>query len=353
MAGSVQLERAETGVRRICESASDTRSLRLHVLDLIRAAVEFDSYAWLLTDPETAVGSAPLAAVPDLSALPSLIRLKYLTTVNRWTALTGPVLTLNGATAGDPARSRVWREILHRYDVVDVASCVFRDRFGWWGFLDLWRSGGSDNFDAAECGFLRAITGPLTTALRRCQADTFRASRAAGGARLGPVVLLLSPELEVRAQTAESMDYLRQLVPPAEGRAPVPAGAYNVAAQLLAAEEGVDRNPPWARVHLAGNRWLTVRAARLGDDGALRSRDIAVTIEEATAMERLALFARAFGLTHRETELLEHLTSGADTRYLAGTLYLSEHTVHDHLKSIFSKTGANSRSLLLAWVRGH
>ena len=40
---------------------------------------------------------------------------------------------------------------------------------------------------------------------------------------------------------------LQVLVPPeAEDQAPVPAGAYNVAAQLLAAEAGVDDNPPVA-----------------------------------------------------------------------------------------------------------
>ncbi len=338
-------------MRRTCESSGDARSLRLRLLDQIREVVEFDNYAWIMTDPETAVGSAPLADVPSLPELPDLIRLKYLTTVNRWTALRGPVSSLNDATKGDLGRSRVWREVLQRYDVVDVASSVFRDRFGCWGFLDLWRYGHAGNFDSVECDFLRAIAEPVTAALRRCQASTFRAA-SAGGPRVGPVVLLLSPELRVRAQTAEAADYLQRLVPPADGRAPVPAGAYNVAAQLLAAEEGVDRNPPWARVHLAGNRWLTLRASRMGGEAPLPTRDIAVTIEEATAMERLVLFARAFGLTAREAELLEHLRTGADTRDLARALYVSEHTVQDHIKSIFGKTGANSRNLLLAWVRG-
>ena len=53
--------------------------------------VPFDAYAWLLTDPQTSVGSSPLADVPCLPELPRLIRLKYLTEVNRWT-ICGPRL---------------------------------------------------------------------------------------------------------------------------------------------------------------------------------------------------------------------------------------------------------------------
>ncbi len=38
------------------------RELRLGVLAVIHRTVGFDAYAWLVTDPETAVGSSPLAA---------------------------------------------------------------------------------------------------------------------------------------------------------------------------------------------------------------------------------------------------------------------------------------------------
>jgi hypothetical protein len=35
----------------------------------LRQTVPFDAYAWLLTDPETSVGSSPLADVPCLPEL--------------------------------------------------------------------------------------------------------------------------------------------------------------------------------------------------------------------------------------------------------------------------------------------
>ena len=169
----------------------------------------------------------------------------------------------------------------------------------------------------------------------------------------GPVVLLLSPGLEVRAQTPQTQRYLRVLVPPeAEEQAPVPAGAYNVAAQLLAAEAGVDGNPPVARVHLASGRWLTLRAARMDTSPGPAGGDVAVSIEPSTASERVSLFARAYGLTRRETELLQHLAGGADTREVARQMFVSENTVQDHLKSIFDKSTARSRRALLARALG-
>ncbi len=194
----------------------------------------------------------------------------------------------------------------------------------------------------AEANWLADIAGPVTTALRRSQAHAFVAGTSATAPRTGPVVLLLSAGLDVLGQTPETQEYLRMLVPPDDDRPPVPASAYNVAAQLLAAEAGVDPNPPWARVHLPGGLWLTLRAARIGKAESGQDRDIAVTIEQTSPGDRVALFARAFAFSPRESELAGHLTRGADTAEIARRMFLSEHTVQDHLKSIFAKTSTTA-----------
>jgi DNA-binding CsgD family transcriptional regulator len=351
-ASATAYTRARDSVTRICRGNLDARALRLEVLAVIRRVVGFDAYAWLVTDPETSVGSSPLADVPCLPVLPKLIELKYLSTLNRWTGLRCGAVSLYGAAGGDLSQSLMWRELLRSYEVTDIASATYRDRFGCWGFLDLWRIQ-APPFRDADIEFLSGIAGTVTAGLRHGQARTFAPSAGADRLPAGPVVLLLSPRLQVRAQTPQTQRYLRVLVPPGEeDQAPVPASAYNVAAQLLATEAGVDGNQPLARVHMADDRWLTLRAARLDAAEPPSGADIAVSIEPATAHDRVVVFAAACGLSPRETQLLQHLATGADTRDLARRMFVSENTVQDHLKSIFAKTATRTRPTLLARALG-
>jgi hypothetical protein len=213
--------RAIERIERLCREGGAERPLRVALLDELRRSVGFDWFAWLLTDPETEVGSAPLADVPSLADLPRLIRDKYLTEVNRWTTVEAPAVTLQAATGAAPERSLVWRQALATYGVIDVASLVYRDPHGCWGWLDLWRSETTGRFSDDDVAYLAATVGPVTAALRRAQARTFDGS-ASPPIRSGPVALILSPSLDVRAQTAETEQYLRALVPPTatSGRSP-------------------------------------------------------------------------------------------------------------------------------------
>jgi DNA-binding CsgD family transcriptional regulator len=315
-------------VERLCSGTLDAKVLRERALIELRRAVPFDAHVWTLTDPVTRIGTSPLADIPGLSwpDLPALIQSRYL----RWTNLLedGPV---------------VWR----RTDDVEVLTAVFADRFGCWAWLDLWRASSSP-FTANERELIASVVPLLTAALRSAQARTFTVPpRALSG---GPAVLVLSAELQVRVGTPAAREALHRLNPPddpAVVEQAIPAAAYNLAAALVAAENGVPIGPAWSRVHLGAGRWVTLRAARIAPDS-----DIAVTIEESTPAERLEVFALAHALTPREREILAELTTGADSRHLAQRLVLSEHTVNDHVKAILAKTGASTRPTLLARVAG-
>jgi DNA-binding CsgD family transcriptional regulator len=349
--------RARERIETMVAKPLDAKSMRLRVLAVLREVVGFDAYVWLLTDPVTAVGAAPLADVPCLPELPALIRAKYATSVNRWTVLrqrSSPAGTLSDAVGGELSRSLMWSEVLCRYGISDVASAVFADQFGCWGFLDLWRSTTGGPFTAADSAFIAAVAAPLAAGLRQCQARTFVDPATPHRPDFGPVVLTLDDDLRITTRTAASRAWLDALLPPEADERAIPASVYNVAAQLLAVEHGVDAHPAFARTHLADGFWLALRAARLSSDQppASDAATIVVTIEEASASERVELFGRAFGLSAREYELFGLLATGSDTRSMARRMSLSEHTIQDHLKSIFAKTGAHDRVTVLSRALG-
>jgi hypothetical protein len=311
VAGRVRAARVTAAVENVACAGVDERALRAQVLDVIQRFVPFDAYAFLLTDPATTVGCSPVADVPNLATLPELIRLKYLTPVNRWTRLpSGGCATLQAATGGRPEQSMIWRECLAGLGIVDVFSVVFTDRFGCWGFLDLWRR--KRRFDEEEVTALAAVRPAITSLLRRAQAAAFSTAGHLEGPHR-PAALMLSPALEVRAQTPQTQDWLTALLPPQSGQGAVPASAYNVAAQLLAIESGADAHPARARVHLGGGTWLTLRADRLSGTEPVENRDVVVTMEASSAGERRDVFSRSHGLTQREDELLRHLADGVDS----------------------------------------
>jgi DNA-binding CsgD family transcriptional regulator len=304
----------------------------------------WDGHVFCLCDPVTRVLTSPLADVPNLpwQRLPELVRWRYLTAMNRVDSLAdSSARSLVGTGRRD--ESPVWQHVQRGLGVTDVASVAFADRYGVWGFLELWRLTGV--FADAELEQLTASQPAVTCGLRSAVLRTFAGAEAVEQVAVGPAVVVLGPDLQVRTQTDAAAEALLRLNPPDEPMPPIPASAYNVGSALVAQEAGIPVGEPWSRVALGGARWVTVRASRLGED-------VAVSIEPSTAAERVDLVARSAGLTDRETEVLGVLVAGLTSPEIAARLNLSQHTVNDHVKSVLARTGAPNRQRLLARILG-
>ena len=73
-------------------------------------------------------------------------------------------------------------------------------------------------------------------------------------------------------------------------------------------------------------------------------------IEPASRAQLEPAIVAAYALTPREAETLTLLLRGLPTKQIATTLQVTAHTANDHIKSIFDKTGSNSRGELLATI---
>ena len=363
-------------IRLICASAPDHHSLRTAVVAELGRVLPFSAFVWPLSDPLTATGMSPIARIPCPDELPLLIRLKYLTPAGRWTHVASsqsPVTTLLRETAGDPSRSVVWDGLMRRYGVIDVLFAALADKHGCWGWLDLWRMDPGDPFSVEEVGYLSDVIREVTPALRRSIARQFLMEAPGGpdpvGHRIvgGPssttvegrrsdlpqqAVLTLDADMAVVGGTASVGEWLGLLQAGPRPFQRVPAEVLNVAAQLLAREAGVDRHPASARVHIGSGQWAILQASRIDSTSKAAIPPLAVTIQACPPEARLDMFARSFGLTTRQRELLELAASGADTNAMAAALGIGAYTVQDQFKQIFDTCGVHSRSTLLALAMG-
>src|SRR5919108_3024173 len=80
------------------------------------------------------------------------------------------------------------------------------------------------------------------------------------------------------------------------------------------------------------------------------ARRVAVIVEPAHPARIAPLLMSAYGLTGREQEVTRLVLQGDPTTEIAERLVVSAHTVQQHLKSVFDKTGVRSRRDLVGKI---
>lgn len=74
---------------------------------------------------------------------------------------------------------------------------------------------------------------------------------------------------------------------------------------------------------------------------------------ELALRHRAAEIAAAYGLTHREEEILSYVARGRSARVIAEELFISESTAWSHIKRIYAKTNRRSKQALLDLFQGN
>lgn len=256
--------------------------------------------------------------------------------------------TIYEATGGDPSRSRRWREFVQPYGGDQELQIALRNKNGAaWGIVGLYREFGRPQFDNDEIDFMRAVAPHLAAGAQRGLL-VGEASDPDGPEPPGLVVL--NEDWSVESLTPGVERWLEELPDGNwEARGKLPPSVLAVAGRALRTAENQDApgEVAFARVLSQQGRWMVVHGASMVGSGARR---VAVIIEPAHPARISSLLMAAYQLTDREQEVARLVLRGDSTTQIAEALYVSPHTVQQHLKTVFDKTGVRSRRDLVGKV---
>jgi DNA-binding CsgD family transcriptional regulator len=194
------------------------------------------------------------------------------------------------------------------------------------------------DFTNRETEYLAAVAPAIAGATRLAVR-----SEARGPTRGGrPAIAVVGPRGELRAATPAAQEWQDRPDEIAPGRFMVMMKVMATGARA-AGSDGFR-----ARLRDAHGQWAILRANPL--IGA-EDEQIAVSIEPATGDRLIRLLLMAYGLTARERDICREVIAGYSTADIADRLFISVHTVQDHLKSVFAKVGVRSRGELVARLR--
>ena len=258
------------------------------------------------------------------------------------------ISTLYEATGGDPSRSPAWNLYMRPYGADQEVLVALRTQVGEaWGMLSLYRESGQPRFDTDELDFLGQVAPYLAEGARRGLL-VGEASDPEGPDAPGLVVL--NDDWSVDSLTPGVERWLAELPDGDwEARGKLPTSVLAVAGRALRTAENEDApgEVAVARVLSREGRWMVLHGASLVAGGARR---VAVIIEPAHPARVSSLLMAAYGLTEREQDVTRLVLRGESTAQIADGLCVSPHTVQQHLKSVFEKTGVRSRRDLVGKV---
>lgn len=339
-------EQLARDVVRITHQGLGLDELRLALDETVRGRIGWDLAAWSTIDPATLLFTSCVLIgkeedhevearlfdsefrVPDVNSFVSLTR-------------TQPrAATLQAATDGDPSRSPRWRSILAPLGITDELRAVFVDGVNCWGTFVGYRVGGG-LFTPSDVSALDHIGALVADGLRRALLFTAidRVESGAGGSGIAVV----ESDGSLSDVTPQAVWWLEQI---AQSGA-TPSVLRSIAAAARAASNGDSTRPAHARLARRGGGWIMVHGSVLAHSGK-----VAVVIEAATEHHLADVLVRAYGLTAREREVTELVLRGESTAAIAAAMFISPHTVQDHVKAVLAKAGASSRRDLVATLHG-
>ena len=342
-------QRAADRIARLAWRHLDLVSFWRESAEAIASAVPYYwTPCWYTLDPASLLITSHFNE--DITEMPSewLAQEYYEDDVNNLAAVARSargISTLHEATSGDPTSSPRWHANMALGGDQEMIAALRTQAGDVWGALGLYRDQGQPLFDATELAFIQAVAPDLAEGARRAllagEAVDPEGPRAPG-------LIVLSGNWEVESTTPGVEHWLAEL-PDGDWDAGRPSSVLAVAGRALRTAEHPDEPGQVAvsRVLSRSGTWVVLHGASLVAGGARR---VAVIVEPAHPARIAPLLMSAYGLTEREQQVTRLVLQGSSTAEIAARLVVSAHTVQQHLKSVFAKTGVRSRRDLVGKV---
>ncbi|WP_277210836.1 helix-turn-helix transcriptional regulator [Isoptericola croceus] len=258
------------------------------------------------------------------------------------------ISTLHEATGGRPETSARWHSnMVYGGDQELMAALRARDGRAW-GVMSLYREPDRPAFAPDELRFVRTVAPMLADGARRGLLMGEARDPEGPGA---PGLVVLDDRWCVESSSPEADRWLLDLPDGrwAAGRLPTAVLAVAGRAASITETPGTAdrREVAVARVLTRSGTWVVLHGVPLAAQGGRR---VAVIVEPARPERIAPLLMAAYQLTRREQELTRLVLTGCSTAEIAAALVISPHTVQQHLKSVFDKTGVRSRRELVSSV---
>ena len=350
---SYSSELTESRIARLAEQGLDLVSFWQECTPLIAKVVPHaDTPCWFTVDPASLLATshyqAELPELPDEWLAYEYLHEKDYQSLSSVARSERGASTIHEATGGDPSKSYSWRKFVAPYGGDQELLVALRDRGGSvWGVVGLYREPNRPLFNDEEINFMRRIASHLAAGAHR---GLLMGEASEPDGPEAPGLVVLREEWTVESMTPGVERWLNELP---HGRwhrdSSLPPSVLSVAGRALrsAENENVPGDVAFARVLTSSGRWVVLHRASMIGSG---SRRVAVIIEPAHPARISPLLMSAYQLTEREQEVTRLVLRGDSTAEIAEALFVSPHTIQQHLKSIFEKTGVRSRRDLVGKV---
>jgi DNA-binding CsgD family transcriptional regulator len=314
----------------------------------LKRTIPFDGACWHTLDPGSdLITQHHLQDLPD--RFPILANNEYaVEDVNKFDQLARTkrkAATMREATDGHPERSPRFRDLLTPAGLGPELRSAFVADGTTWGALIVVRQAGKPEFEDRDVELIADASEVFARAVRR--GLIVEACQSADTRHGAPGVVEFDASGDLMRASSSAAPLLEELsgstLEAGVGSASIQAVASATKAAVLTG--GGASALPTSAVKTPAGTWLVLHGGLLGPP---RSTEVAVFIQRAHPTLVAPLLLKAYGLTAREQEVTQLSLRGATATQTALRLAISVHTVNDHLKSIFDKTGARTRGELAA-----